>query len=72
MWIGSVKKAAYPQRPSTSADGHVRDVLTAYKLLDMAQQRWRHLSGTHLLPLVWAGVTVIDGMQKKQQNDKDR
>jgi hypothetical protein len=27
----------------------------AFKLLDMAQQRWRRLDGAHLLPLVRAG-----------------
>jgi len=35
----------------------------AYKLLDMAQARWRRLDGTHLLPLVRAGVTFVDGVQ---------
>ena len=28
----------------------------AYKLLDMAQARWRRLDGAHLLPLVRAGI----------------
>jgi hypothetical protein len=36
----------------------------AYKLLDMAQVRWRRLDGAHLLPLVRAGITFVDGVQQ--------
>ncbi len=36
----------------------------AYKLLEMAQGRWRRLDGAHLLPLVRAGVTFVDGVQR--------
>ena len=34
----------------------------AFKLLEMAQRRWRRLNGSHLLPLVRAGVTFVDGL----------
>ena len=34
----------------------------AFKLLDMAQRRWRRLNGAHLLPLVRAGVRFVDGL----------
>ena len=33
----------------------------AFKLLAMAQQRWRKLDGAYLLPLVRAGVEFEDG-----------
>jgi hypothetical protein len=36
----------------------------AFKLLDMAQQRWRRLDGAHLLPLVRAGTKFVDGVQE--------
>jgi hypothetical protein len=36
----------------------------AFKLLVMAQQRWRRLDGAALLPLVRAGVKFLDGVQK--------
>jgi hypothetical protein len=36
----------------------------AYKLLDMPQARWRRLDGAHLLPLVRAGITFVDGVQQ--------
>ena len=35
----------------------------AYKLLDMAQARWRRLDGAHLLTLVRAGIAFIDGVR---------
>ena len=37
----------------------------AYKLLDMAQARWRRLDGAHLLPLVRAGIVFVDGVQQE-------
>ena len=36
----------------------------AYKLLDMAQARWRRLDGKRVLPLVRAGITFVDGVQR--------
>jgi hypothetical protein len=47
------------------ADDHAHHgLLMAFKLLDMAQQRWRRLDGAHLLPLVRAGTNFIDGVQE--------
>ena len=37
-------------------------LLMAYKLVAMAQRRWRRLSGAYLLPLVRAGVVFVDGV----------
>jgi len=34
----------------------------AFKLLEMAQQRWRRLNGSELLPLVRAGARFRDGV----------
>jgi hypothetical protein len=44
----------------------------AYKLLDMAQARWRRLAGAHLLPLVRAGVAFVDGVQREGKVTKPR
>ncbi len=44
----------------------------AYKLLEMAQHRWRRLNSAHLLPLVRAGVTFVDGVQKERNKEEDR
>ncbi len=37
----------------------------AFKLLDMAQARWRRITGPELLPLVRA-VTFVDGLQQER------
>jgi hypothetical protein len=42
----------------------------AYKLLDMAQARWRRLDGAHLLPLVRAGIVFVDGGQQVAKGRK--
>jgi hypothetical protein len=36
----------------------------AFKLLDMAQLRWRRLDGVQLLPLVRAGAKFVDGVRQ--------
>ncbi|HEX9729642.1 MAG TPA: hypothetical protein VGA37_14155 [Gemmatimonadales bacterium] len=44
----------------------------AFKLLEMAEHRWRRLNGAHLLPLVRAGVRFVDGTQVERQEKKNR
>ena len=60
------------QRVTKGAGSRTKGLLMAYKLLEMAQQRWRRLNGAHLLPLVRAGVTFIDGVQQERNNEGDR
>ena len=52
------------ERVTKGAGSRTKGLLMAFKLLDMAQQRWRRLDGTLLLPLVRAGVKFVDGVQK--------
>jgi transposase-like protein len=51
------------QRVTKGAGSRTKGLLMAYKLLDMAQARWRRLDGAHLLPLVRAEITFVDGVQ---------
>ena len=44
------------QRVTKGAGSRAKGMLMAFKLLEMAQRRWRRLNGSHLLPLVRAGV----------------
>jgi putative transposase len=53
------------ERVTKGAGSRTKGLLMAFKLLDMAQQRWRRLDGAALLPLVHAGVKFIDGVQKQ-------
>jgi hypothetical protein len=66
----------FPAEPGKPGDGFASDcliqqpggtkgLLMAFKLLDMAQQRWRRLDGAALLLLVRAGVKCVDGLQKQ-------
>ena len=50
------------QRVTKGAGSRAKGLLMAFKLLEMAQRRWRRLNGSHLLPLVRAGVTFVDGL----------
>jgi len=40
----------------------------SFKLLAMAEGRWRKVNGSELLPLVRAGVRFVDGVQEKPKN----
>jgi len=51
------------QRVTKGAGSRTKGLLMAYKLLDMAQARWRRLDGANLLPLVSTGVMFVDGLK---------
>ncbi len=53
------------ERVTKGAGSRTKGLLMAFKLLDMAQQRWRRVDGAALLPLVRAGVKFVDGVQKQ-------
>jgi putative transposase len=55
------------ERATRGAGSRTKGLLMAFKLLDMAQQRWRRLDGVQLLPLVGAGLKFADGVQKADQ-----
>ena len=60
------------QRVTKGGGSRTKGLLMAYKLLDMAQRRWRRLNAAHLLPLVRAGVVFIDGVQQEPNTEEDR
>jgi putative transposase len=51
------------ERATRGAGSRTKGLLMAFKLLDMAQLRWRRLDGAQLLPLVRTGVKFTDGAQ---------
>src|SRR5215203_1286239 len=59
------------QRVTKGAGSRIKALTMAYKLLDMAQQRWRRLNAPHLLPLVRAGVQFEDGVQQERHEEQD-
>lgn len=56
------------QRITKGAGSRSRGLTMAFKLLEMAQQRWRRLNGSELLPLVRAGVTFRNGTQVERED----
>jgi transposase-like protein len=60
------------QRVTKGAGTRTKGLTMAFKLLEMAEQRWRRLNGAHLLPLVRAGVRFVDGTQLEREEDKVR
>jgi transposase-like protein len=56
------------QRVTKGAGSRTKGLLMAYKLLEMAEQRWRRLNAPHFLPLVRAEVKFIDGVQQERSD----
>jgi transposase-like protein len=52
------------QRVTKGAGSRTKALVMAFKLLAMAEERWRKVNGPALLPLVRAGVRFVDGEQK--------
>ena len=57
------------QRVTKGAGSRTKGIAMAFKLLDMAEQRWRKLDGRMLLPLVRAGVNFVDGIQQQREEE---
>jgi len=56
------------QRVTKGPGSPGRGSLMAFKLLKMAEERWRRLNGAELLPLVRAGVAFKDGEQLERED----
>lgn len=51
-------------RVTKGAGSRTKALMMAFKLLAMAEERWRKVNGSELLPLVRAGVRFVDGVQE--------
>jgi putative transposase len=60
------------QRMTKGAGSRSKGLLMAYKLLAMAQARWRRLDGAYLLPLVRAGTVFADGIRQGDRAHRTR
>src|SRR5690606_18699176 len=58
------------QRVTKGAGSRQRGLTLAFKLIEMAQLRWRRLNGAALLPLVRAGVPFIDGVRLERDDQQ--
>jgi putative transposase len=55
------------QRVTKGAGSRTKALMMAFKLLAMAEERWRKVNGSELLPLVRAGVRFVDGVQERSK-----
>jgi len=53
-------------RVTKGAGSRTKALLMAYKLLTMAQERWRKLNGAEFLAQVRAGISFIDGVRQER------
>ncbi len=60
------------QRVTKGAGSRTKGLTMAFKLLRMAEQRWRRLKSPHLLPLVRAGIPFTNGVQATHTHTTDR
>jgi putative transposase len=56
------------QRVTKGAGSRRKGLLMAFKLLAMAEQRWRRINGAHLIPLVRAEETFIDSARAERKS----
>ena len=59
------------QRVTKGAGSRAKALTMAFKLLMLAKERWRKLNGSHLLPLVRAGIPFVDGVQIECREDEE-
>jgi putative transposase len=60
------------QRITKGPGSRKRGLTMAFKLIQMAQDRWRRLNAPHLLPLVRADVQFTDGVQVEREDTEER
>ncbi len=60
------------QRVTKGAGSRSKGLTMVFKLLEMAQQRWRKLNAPQILPLVLAGERFNDGIQETDGKKTDR
>ncbi len=55
------------QRVTKGAGSRSKALLMAYKLLDMASQRWRRINAPSLTARVLEGIKFVDGLEQKEE-----
>jgi transposase-like protein len=57
------------QRVTKGAGSRSKALLMAYKLLDMASQRWRRVNAPGLVGRVLEGIKFVDGLEQKEERN---
>ena len=56
------------QRVTKGAGSRAKALMMAFKLLEMAEQRWRRVNAPHLVAQVRAGVRFVDGLTIERED----
>lgn len=59
------------QRVTKGPGSRNKGLTMAFKLLEMAQKRWRRLNGAELLPLVREGAMFVDGTRVERETNQE-
>ena len=59
------------QRVTKGPGSRIKGLTMSYKLLRMAEQRWRRLNASYLLPVVREGSKFVDGVRKERQDHEE-
>ena len=60
------------QRVTKGPGSRAAGVAMAFKLIESAQSRWRCLNSPHLVPLVRAGATFVNGKRVERPHNQDQ
>ena len=60
------------QRVTKGPGSRAAGVAMAFKLIESAQTRWRCINAPHLVPLVRAGATFLNGQLVERPTDQDQ
>ena len=58
-------------KKTKGAGSRAAGLAMAYKLLDAAQARWRSVNAPHLVALVRAGATFVDGLKVEREDQRN-
>ena len=61
-----------PQRVTKGPGSRAAGVAMAFKLIESAQTRWRMVNAPHLVALVRAGATFVNGKLVERPDDQDQ
>ena len=59
------------QRVTKGPGSRNKGLTMTFKLLEMAQKRWRRLNGAELLPLVREGAMFVDGTRVERETNQE-
>jgi hypothetical protein len=70
-FVSQCRRRRNEHKIAQSAGSRSAGLAMAYKLLEAAQARWRCVNAPHLLALVRAGATFVDGVKVEREDQRN-